>query len=102
MMIGYKNSQYFYNTVLYQYGLVAAATPVGSIPAWYTYRASGSTPTADVNFDEWSLLQGDIYSTPWQSYYAIQHWNFILQGDLHRDAPANDNDDTPLGLNKAA
>ena len=33
---------------------------------------------------------------------GFQKLQFLLQGDLHRGAPANDNDDTPVGLNKAA
>lgn len=34
--------------------------------------------------------------------YGLFNLNFLLEGDLHRGAPANDNDDVPTGLNKAA
>lgn len=39
----------------------------------------------------------------WQgSSYTYGQQNFLYEGDLHRGAPANDNDDVPVGLNKAA
>jgi hypothetical protein len=53
-------------------------------------------------FGTWGVLEG-INSTTSPRYEASKNFhNYLLNRDLHRGAPANDNDDTPVGLNKAA
>jgi hypothetical protein len=50
---------------------------------------------------------GTATNSPITQWPAIRAWNgnsggFLLDGDLHRGAPANDNDNSPAFLNRAA
>lgn len=74
LIVGYKNSALFKQTVLDQFnqmmGTFAASANFGLLthskhPNWYQF-GGGS---------QWSLLSGDLYSTPWQSYGAFQQYN---------------------------
>jgi hypothetical protein len=89
MVNGYKNSSLFKQLVTDQYTQLLAKSPPHSLPAWYTFGGGKG---------QWSLFPADIYSTPFQSYNAIQQFNFLLRRDL--DPRAKDN--SPIWLNNPA
>ena len=81
-------------------------------PAWYSLGLGGSAigaGNAGAFPPQFQLILGSIYNLPYyQTFYGAAAWTqshpalpYLLQGDGHR-APgaANDNDDTPVGLNK--
>lgn len=70
LMVAYKNSAQFRNTVLKQFADQLAISP-NIIPAWYTLGDNGAT----VQQDPWSMLPIDINSTPFQSYDACRLLN---------------------------
>jgi hypothetical protein len=85
----YKANYLFYKLVSDQFNQMVAGSPAGSAPAWF------------LNTDGvYALLQGDIYSTPNYSWYAVKDFNtpYLLNRDL--DPASNDN--TPAFMDKAA
>lgn len=97
MITAFRANSAFFNLVLYQYNLQVSTVSTGTIPAWFIYAGSVGAPGVNAT-DTWSLLSGDLYSAPWQSYDAIKQFNYLLKRDL--DPASNDN--TPMWLYDAA
>ena len=75
MLAAYKNSPLFKQVVTDQHNQFLEASPPGSMSAWYVFGGNS----------QWALFPVDIYSTPFQSYNAIQSYNFLLNRDLDAD-----------------
>lgn len=87
---GTRTQQYFNQymgrdpTMVPTYGLMTHSI----YPSWLTITGPNI----------WSLLPGNIFSTPYKTYDGFKDYNFLLKRDL--DPTSNDND--PVWLEKAA
>jgi hypothetical protein len=89
MITAYKLTSTFQTLVANFLTDFIAGSPSGSIPSWYTF-CYGIQP--------WSLCNGNLYGGFFTSYNAIENFNYLLNRDL--DPASNDN--SPVGLGKAA
>lgn len=66
MLQGWKNNSLFKQFVLDSFNAILAQSPSGSAVSWYTFAYSGQ---------QWSEYPTTIYSTPYQSFNAIEQFD---------------------------
>jgi len=67
LLAGYKNSSLFFATVQLQYTqhIAAATNNRPYTPCWFTFNP----------YNQWSMLEGDVYSSAWQSFAATKAYD---------------------------